>query len=48
MEEASSLIRTVADEQVQVVRTLAGAEIAARVEKQIRQDEEDIVNVVLK
>ena len=46
MEDASSLLRAVADEQVEVVRTLAGAEIAARVEKQIRQDEEDIVNVV--
>jgi hypothetical protein len=46
METASTLLRRIADEQVEVVHTLAGAEAALRVEKRIRSDEEDILSVV--
>ena len=46
LDESAELLRAVTSEQIDVVRTLAGDEIADAVELRIRQDEEDIINVV--
>ena len=46
MAESARLLRIVADEQVEVVRAIADADVAAEVEARIRADEEDILMVV--
>lgn len=46
MDTSAELLRAITDEQVAVVKELAGAEIASEVEARMRSDETDILNVV--
>ena len=46
MSMSAELLRAITDEQVAVVKELAGDEIAAEVEAKMRSDETDILNVV--